>query len=732
MPLEAPDLDTRTFDQLVEAARARISSYTPEWTDFNHSDPGMALVDLFAWFTELMLYQMNRVPERNYIKFLQLLNLELQPAQPARTDLTISVNPEAANRDPVRRGTQFGGQDPESGDFVVFETETGLDLAPHNLAAVQVFNGVSYERVTEANADDSAVYAPLGLNPGPGSAWYLGFGTDEGVPAGSVIPFPGVITLRVFFPEGQGKPDPVSHVPQLPQLTPSGEIERLRPYLEQLKALLSAMEVRDCPPSSQWDRERASLLGQLNELLNRRAPRDTSQLNLRWEYRSDDRGGEWQRLQLVEDKTENLQLKHDGYIRLEGPKDSRATLEGAETERAFHWIRCRLASGSYAAGQAPEVAFVRPNTVPVVNLTTIREEVVGISDGLPDQRFALRRAPVKVDSLLLDVVEPVERIEPGTDRGASDDSGNGAGSSDDEEAGRTRRWKRVDDIRSEAQEAEVYALNHNRGELSFGDSIHGRIPPSGSRLIAREYRFGGGRIGNLPAGALAVPLQNIEGLATVSNLRAATGGRDEEKVEELKRSAPGKLRTRGRAVTADDFSSLALEVEGVKRAQAIALAHPAYPGVPVPGSIKVVVVPDTDELAPMPTEDLLRRVAAALDGVRLISTELHVVAPHYLRLDLGIKVAVDRSASFEAIKLGIDREIRAQLNPLERKFGLDLFPTEFYGVIQRVDGVNSVLNLRLNVDGFPHPDLTEEIRIPSDTLFALGKLEIEFEIFTDN
>ena len=53
MPLTAPDFDTRTFDQLVEAARARISSYTPEWTDFNHSDPGMAIVDLFAWFTEL-------------------------------------------------------------------------------------------------------------------------------------------------------------------------------------------------------------------------------------------------------------------------------------------------------------------------------------------------------------------------------------------------------------------------------------------------------------------------------------------------------------------------------------------------------------------------------------------------------------------------------------------------------------------------------------------------------
>ena len=88
MPLEAPILDDRRFDDLLEEAQQRIVRYAPEWTDFNDSDPGMTLVQLFAWLTEMMLHQMNQLPERNYIKFLQLLNMELNPALPARSHVT--------------------------------------------------------------------------------------------------------------------------------------------------------------------------------------------------------------------------------------------------------------------------------------------------------------------------------------------------------------------------------------------------------------------------------------------------------------------------------------------------------------------------------------------------------------------------------------------------------------------------------------------------------------------
>ena len=80
MSLPVPKLDDRGFDDLVEEAKRRIGLQCPQWTDFNVSDPGMTLVDLMAWMTEILLYRLNRVPERNYIKFLELMGVHLKSA----------------------------------------------------------------------------------------------------------------------------------------------------------------------------------------------------------------------------------------------------------------------------------------------------------------------------------------------------------------------------------------------------------------------------------------------------------------------------------------------------------------------------------------------------------------------------------------------------------------------------------------------------------------------------
>ena len=85
MPLQAPNLDSRTFDQLVKEAKERIPRYTQEWTNFNDADPGMTIVKLQAWLTETLLHELNRVPDLNYVKFLNLLNIQPSPARAATT-----------------------------------------------------------------------------------------------------------------------------------------------------------------------------------------------------------------------------------------------------------------------------------------------------------------------------------------------------------------------------------------------------------------------------------------------------------------------------------------------------------------------------------------------------------------------------------------------------------------------------------------------------------------------
>jgi predicted phage baseplate assembly protein len=85
MPLPSPNLDDRSFQDLVEEVLARIPAHTPEWTNFEgESDPGITFVELFAFIADNVTYRANRVPELNRLKFLQLMGLRLQPANAAQ------------------------------------------------------------------------------------------------------------------------------------------------------------------------------------------------------------------------------------------------------------------------------------------------------------------------------------------------------------------------------------------------------------------------------------------------------------------------------------------------------------------------------------------------------------------------------------------------------------------------------------------------------------------------
>ena len=83
MPIPLPNLDDRQFADLVAEMRARIARYAPEWTNHNIADPGIMLLELFAWQTEAFIYRINRVPDESRIRFLQMLGGMFEPAQPA-------------------------------------------------------------------------------------------------------------------------------------------------------------------------------------------------------------------------------------------------------------------------------------------------------------------------------------------------------------------------------------------------------------------------------------------------------------------------------------------------------------------------------------------------------------------------------------------------------------------------------------------------------------------------
>ncbi len=130
MSLPTPRLDDRTFEDIRREALQRIPQLCPEWTDFNPSDPGITVVELMAWMTEVMLYRLNRVPEKNYIKFLELMGVELRAAKPARTWVKFVVQPTSREDSPsfvlIEAGTTLSTRSGE-GSPLSFRTVRSLN-----------------------------------------------------------------------------------------------------------------------------------------------------------------------------------------------------------------------------------------------------------------------------------------------------------------------------------------------------------------------------------------------------------------------------------------------------------------------------------------------------------------------------------------------------------------------------------------------------------------------------
>lgn len=140
MALPAPNLDDRRFQELVNDAKKQIQQRNPSWTDHNVSDPGVTLIELFAWMTDQVVYRLNRVPDRNYVKFLELLGIELFPASPAAADVTFWLSAAMEEEDDhveVAQGSQVMTPAQDLELPTEFVTTEPLDIVWSNLISVK-------------------------------------------------------------------------------------------------------------------------------------------------------------------------------------------------------------------------------------------------------------------------------------------------------------------------------------------------------------------------------------------------------------------------------------------------------------------------------------------------------------------------------------------------------------------------------------------------------------------
>jgi predicted phage baseplate assembly protein len=180
MPLPAPELDDRKFQDIVDEAKRLIPRFCPEWTNHNVSDPGVALIELFAWMSEMVLFRVNQVPERLYVHFLNMVGIEPFPPSVARVDLTFWLSAVLESEVVVPANTEVMTTAGASAgvDAIIFSTTEDLVIEPPQLRTAKTVT--LDERVTDVWEDlryeaSSGVQCFASEQLTPGDAFLLGF-----------------------------------------------------------------------------------------------------------------------------------------------------------------------------------------------------------------------------------------------------------------------------------------------------------------------------------------------------------------------------------------------------------------------------------------------------------------------------------------------------------------------------------------------------------------------------
>lgn len=652
MPLQDnfPVIDDRSYDSIMDEVRARIPRYTPEWTNFNETDPGIIFMELFAWLTEMQIFRMAQVPKLNYLKFLELIGIELEPARAATAKLTFEVAA-GFNQSSVilPAKTQISSAEPDEQGTIVFETDKAATIIRAGLVNLLADDGFNYRDLSNANLDSTASYQPFGPAAVRDNSFMLGF--DEELP-------PVTVQLTVWSPVAE-----------------SGRV---------VSACYTAVP-----------------------LINT--------TRLAWEYWN---GREWLPLTLLKD--ESAALTRSGDIQFKGPKSGEMAAQTfGDLTTPRYWIRARIDSSGYE--EAPKIIAARSNTVLVTQAQTFELEALGGSNGEIDQVLRLRNTPVIAGSLVLQVDE-------------------GAG---------YETWKEVPDLFGSSGTDPHYVLNRATGEIRFGDGTSGRVPVANannrSNVRAQIYRAGGGKRGNIGAGQINKLLDSVNGIDanSVANLFAAAGGADEQSLDDAIRRAPHTLKSHDRAVTAEDYEELALNAANIARAIALPLYHPDYPGIEVPGVVSVIIVPDIDSPAPVPSEGTVQTVCAYLNQRRLLTSELYVMGPKYKTVVVRAELVAEDSADLAELKSQALDSLQLYFHPIlggedsdpnlpaddpQRSgggwpFGEDIYYSLLYRRLL-FTGVKRIVSLQIELDGQVYPEC-RDVPIGQGLLLTSGEHDIQ-------
>jgi baseplate J-like protein len=648
MPLTLPKLDDRDYNEILRETIARIPAHTPEWTNHNDSDPGITLLQLFAFMTESLLYRSNLIPERNRLKFLQLLAVPLRAASAARGVVTI-----ANQRGPRQTITLPTGL-PVTAGRIGFVTTRGLDVLP-------IEGRVYYRRglTGQAQLDAQRTQAQL---------FDTQIDDQTDLEFYETVPLESPTSAAAIHPIDLGDPDTVLDRALWIALLARPKEDR-REAAEAIAGRVLTLGLVSAVDESErvllpGDTRASQQSAPIEYGLSSRALKSDGQPDYRILTADETRTDDVTIVQLPLPDAAAIDFWDQFDPGEEGVGDFPPVVQDEDVRnRLIAWLRLRL--NLPQDGVKALYSWAGINATGVTQRVDVVGEPLGDGTGEPDQRFTLVNRPVIEESVRLVVGGEL--------------------------------WTRTDDLLAAPPEVpvrdpslppgspppppgnpNVFTVDAESGQVTFGDGIRGgRRPPRGAAIFA-SYAYGGGAAGVVGISAISTSPLLPAGFQ-VNNPLPTWGGADGETVTEAERSIPRVLRHRNRAVSKEDFDDIVRRTPGIDlgRVDILPLFHPVN-GTPAPGVVTVLVVPNDRRRpeAPVPDPFFLRAVCDYLEPRRVLTSEVHVRGPQYVNVWVSVGITVAPGQDIATVREEVKAKVRQLLSPTAGGFDGKGWPLE--------------------------------------------------------
>lgn len=664
MPLTEPVFDSRTYRDILNEALARIPTHNPEWTNFNDSDPGITLLQLFSFMTESVIYRANLIPERNRRKFLTLLNIGMLGADAAKGIVAFS-NPKGS----TVAMTVAANQELYAGD-VPFRTLTGLDVLPID-CRLYYKSPVAENRKTEIKALYDQLYASYNL-PGTALEFYetKQFALPE---SGAVLPTldiagdavdgslwiailrRSVDTVEQAREAIQGKTLSLGIVPALLQ-------DGSALYPRRVSAINDNPSLIFEIPNTETNTSRYSRLTPRNDHDVLAEPGVVELTLPSFAPGNDAEGrkklGFWHALDPLE----------------AGVGDFPPSLEDTDDQdKLVTWIRIRspavsaaVAGGGEASGNSRQVkiplSWVGINVAKVQQRARVQSEQLSLGNGEPDQVARLSNTPVLLDSVQIRVNGELWECIDDLDAAGPEVSASTPRFS----SGNERK-----PARAPTKKVKVFTVDRESGEVHFGDGLRGMRPPRGANIQA-TYDYGGGRKGGVGIGSIN-KVTALNSALKVINPVPTWGAREGESIAQAEARMPSVIRHRDRLVTQQDYQDIVQAAPGINlgRLDVLPTVHPRQPLQESHGVVTLMVIPTSDPMhpqAPSPDNVFLRTLCAYLEPRRILTTELHLVGPVYRDLWVSLSVEIIPGFDTAPVLQSVRGTVEQFLSPLHGGF----------------------------------------------------------------